>query len=125
MDHAGAERKAPAMTTETDVSARQPYTGVLPSQRILEMVRTGEISTVLGNFDTDQIQPASIDLRLGDYAYPVDTSFLPGQEAGVDRVGVVAQAQIDARRLDLVGVEVAEYGRDLAGPHHLQDALRG
>lgn len=27
----------------------------------------------------DQIQPASIDLRLGDYAYPVDASFLPGK----------------------------------------------
>jgi len=27
----------------------------------------------------DQIQPASIDLRLGEYAYPVDASFLPGK----------------------------------------------
>ena len=27
----------------------------------------------------DQIQPASIDLRLGDFAYPVDASFLPGK----------------------------------------------
>ena len=27
----------------------------------------------------DQIQPASIDLRLGDCAYPVDASFLPGK----------------------------------------------
>ena len=27
----------------------------------------------------EQIQPASIDLRLGDYAYPVDASFLPGK----------------------------------------------
>jgi dCTP deaminase len=27
----------------------------------------------------DQVQPASIDLRLGEYAYPVDASFLPGK----------------------------------------------
>src|SRR5579859_7712480 len=100
MDHAGAERKAPAMTTETDVSARQPYTGVLPSQRILEMVRTGEISTVLGNFDTDQIQPASIDLRLGDYAYPVDTSFLPGQ--GTKVLDKMRQLDADIERFKIV-----------------------
>ena len=54
------------------------YTGILPSQKIQEMLNSGEIKTVM-NLDHDQVQPASIDLRLGDYAYPVDTSFLPGK----------------------------------------------
>ena len=31
----------------------------------------------------DQIQPASIDLRLGEYAIPVDASFLPGKDMKV------------------------------------------
>jgi len=55
------------------------YTGILPSQKIHEMLISGEISTMMMPPDHDQIQPASIDLRLGDYAYPVDTSFLPGK----------------------------------------------
>ena len=55
------------------------YTGILPSQKIKEMLNGGEIKTMLMPFDHDQVQPASIDLRLGDCAYPVDTSFLPGK----------------------------------------------
>ena len=46
------------------------YTGILPSQKIEEMLSSGEIKTTMIPFDHDQVQPASIDLRLGDYAYP-------------------------------------------------------
>ncbi|MCR4299464.1 MAG: 2'-deoxycytidine 5'-triphosphate deaminase [Gallionella sp.] len=53
-------------------------TGIFPSQKIKEMLNSKEIGTVM-NLDHDQVQPASIDLRLGDYAYPVRTSFLPGK----------------------------------------------
>ena len=68
--------------TAGDVSVRQSvYTGILPFQAIREMVDGGEIraTEILGAIEADQIQPASIDLRLGPYAYPVDTSFLPGR----------------------------------------------
>ena len=54
------------------------YTGILPSRKIKEMLNRNEIKMMI-NLDHDQVQPASIDLRLGDYAYPVDTSFLPGK----------------------------------------------
>ena len=58
-------------------------TGILPYQAIVEMVQNGEIkpSEILhdARIEPDQIQPASIDLRLGNFAYPVDTSFLPGR----------------------------------------------
>ncbi len=65
-------------------AARSPvYTGILPSQKIRGMLSAGEIlpAGILQDNDIapDQIQPASIDLRLGDYAYPVDASFLPGR----------------------------------------------
>jgi dCTP deaminase len=87
------------------------YTGVLPSQAILEMTRTGEITTVLEAFDADQIQPASIDLRLGRFAYAVDTSFLPGR--GVKVLEKMGQLDADYERfkISLERGAVLEKGR--------------
>ncbi len=56
--------------------------GILPSQTIRKMIGLGEISALEPIVDS-QIQPASIDLRLGNYAYPVATSFLPGENTTV------------------------------------------
>ena len=52
-------------------------TGILPSQKIKEMMASGKIllSDPLLN---DQVQPASLDLRLGHKAYRVRASFLAG-----------------------------------------------
>ncbi|MBI5438207.1 MAG: 2'-deoxycytidine 5'-triphosphate deaminase [Nitrosomonadales bacterium] len=87
------------------------YTGILPSQKIEEMLCGGEISTMLRPPDHDQVQPASIDLRLGDYAYPVDTSFLPGKGMKV----IEKMKQLDDRfadfRIDLSQGAVLEKGR--------------
>lgn len=57
------------------------YTGILPCQKISEMVANAEIAPleILSQILADQVQPASIDLRLGDCAYPLDASFLPGK----------------------------------------------
>src|ERR1700761_3695107 len=110
MDHAGAEREAPAMNTETDVGVRQTYTGVLPSQKIHEMARDREILS-LGNIEDDQIQPASIDLRLGDYAYPVDTSFLPGRDTRVHEKMRQLDADFARFKIDLRNGAVLEKGR--------------
>ena len=44
----------------------------------------------------DQIQPASIDLRLGEVAYRVRASFLPGARASVrDKLDLLSMHQID------------------------------
>ena len=88
------------------------YTGILPSQKIIEMLNNGEIKTaVLTKIDDDQVQPASIDLRLGDYAYPVDTSFLPGKGMRV----LEKLKQLDDRfadfKIDLSNGAVLEKGR--------------
>ena len=87
------------------------YTGILPNQRIQEMLNNGEISTMMMPPDHDQIQPASIDLRLGDYAYPVDTSFLPGKGVKV----IEKLKQLDDRfadfKIDLSKGAVLEKGR--------------
>ena len=51
--------------------------GVIPSQTIREMLADGRI-TATHPVPEGQIQPASLDLRLGTVAYRVRASFLPG-----------------------------------------------
>ncbi|PIB24300.1 2'-deoxycytidine 5'-triphosphate deaminase [Amylibacter kogurei] len=53
------------------------YHGVLPSQAITSMLARGEIN-VTDPIPAGQIQPASLDLRLGRKAYRVRASFLAG-----------------------------------------------
>jgi dCTP deaminase len=53
-------------------------TGILPSQTIRTFIDAGKIISPVEVAD-DQIQPASIDLRLGKVAYEVRASFLPSQ----------------------------------------------
>lgn len=93
-------------------SPRTPdYTGILPSQKIKAMLLGAEISTMLMPIEQDQVQPASIDLRLGHCAYPVDTSFLPGKGMKV----LDKMKQLDERfadfRIDLSQGAVLEKGR--------------
>jgi len=58
-------------------------TGILPSQLLRDAIeRTREIQS-LEPIEDDQIQPASLDLRLGAVAHRVRASFLPGRERTV------------------------------------------
>ena len=57
-------------------------TGILPSQAIRAMIAGGEILAA-PEIETNQIQPASLDLRLGKVAYRIRASFLPGPDATV------------------------------------------
>ena len=52
-------------------------TGILPDRDIAALFAAGALSAPRP-LDADQIQPASLDLRLGDIAYRVRASFLPG-----------------------------------------------
>jgi dCTP deaminase len=56
--------------------------GILPARLIAEYCEQGLIKTDR-KLDSDQIQPASLDLRLGEWAYRVRASFLPGPKATV------------------------------------------
>ena len=80
-------------------------TGVCPNQQIQTMIAKGEIladSPVL----EAQVQPASLDLRLGDVAYRVRASFLAGEGHRVtDRL-----AEFEMHRIDLSGGAVLEKG---------------
>src|SRR5579862_9560020 len=50
-------------------------TGILPSQDIEELISSGRI-TAAEPITADQVQPSSLDLRLGPVAYRVRASFL-------------------------------------------------
>lgn len=57
-------------------------TGVLPFQILEQLIRSRAIVSTV-EIDLDQIQPASLDLRLGRRAYRVRASFLAGPNATV------------------------------------------
>ena len=98
-------------------------TGVLPSQHIKEMISSGVISGTPAVIP-EQIQPASLDLRLGKIAYRVRASFLAGEDASVsERI-----AEFEMHRVDLEGGAVLEKGcvyvvplmEELDLPNHIQ-----
>ena len=57
-------------------------TGILPDQDIAALFASGALKSERA-LDSDQIQPASLDLRLGATAYRVRASFLPGPDSTV------------------------------------------
>ena len=80
-------------------------TGVLPSQAIRELIEQGNIRAENAIEDA-QIQPASLDLRLGAVAHRVQASFLPGEGATVkDKI-----AQFGLHALDITDSAVLETG---------------
>ena len=85
--------------TETERS-----TGLLPSQALRGLVKLGHEITSPAGIGDDQIQPASLDLRLGEVAYRVRASFLPGARHTVkDKLD-----QLSMHRIDLTGGTVLE-----------------
>ncbi len=82
-----------------------PAAGVLPSQQIAAMIASGAIAADPA-IDPAQVQPASLDLRLGPVAYRVRASFLAGHGTSVaDRL-----AEFEMHRFDLAGGAVLEKG---------------
>ena len=69
--------------------------GILPCQAIEALIEGGAIAADKA-FDADQVQPASIDLRLGAKAWRVRASFLPGAGRKVaERIPAVAMHRLD------------------------------
>ncbi len=87
-----------ASSSRTGQAMRQESTareGILPSQSLAELIRSGHISAAESMSD-GQIQPASIDLRLGSRAYRVRASFLPGKDQTVgQRVDSLTMHEFD------------------------------
>ena len=71
-------------------------TGILPSHVLKRLIRARKEILSADDFEDGQIQPASIDLRLGAVAYRVRASFLTGPNATVeDKLSSVFMHQID------------------------------
>jgi dCTP deaminase len=92
---------------DTNASTVRPAlpVGVLPVQAIESLVAEGHI-TLAQPLLPGQIQPASLDLRLGAKAYRVRASFLPGREVSVEE----RLAEVKLHEIDLSQGAVLETG---------------
>jgi len=84
-------------------SAQPRTTGILPSQEITNLIARGSISASPA-INPDHIQPASLDLRLGDMAHRVRASFLPGPNSTVE----AKIKELRMTRVDLTAAPVFE-----------------
>jgi dCTP deaminase len=93
--------------------------GILPCQSIESLIAAGAITASVP-FDHDQVQPASLDLRLGARAWRVRASFLPGLGRRVAaRIEDVAMHELDLTKgavLERGCVYIAEIAERLALP---------
>lgn len=88
--------------TSGDVTAAN---GILPVQQLYQAIERGEISAT-NEFTAQQMQPASIDLRLGMRGWRVQSSFLPGGSEPVAE----KLARLAMHEIDLTGGAVLERG---------------
>jgi dCTP deaminase len=84
-------------------SAQPRTTGILPSQDISNLIVRGSIIAAPA-INPDHIQPASLDLRLGDMAHRVRASFLPGPNSTVE----AKIKELRMTRVDLTAAPVFE-----------------
>lgn len=92
--------------------------GILPNQSIETLIAQGSILSE-DRFDADQVQPASLDLRLGSRCWRVRASFLPGRHTVAERIRDVAMHELDLSKgavLERGCVYIAELQERLALP---------
>jgi dCTP deaminase len=72
--------------------------GVLPSQFLAQAIDSGVVSAGGFTIPKENIQPASLDLRLGEVAYRIRCSFLPGRHSVSDRLKDYVIDELDLHR---------------------------
>jgi dCTP deaminase len=99
--------------------------GILPARQIEEFCTRGIIKLAYA-LDADQIQPASLDLRLGKVAYRVRASFLPGPKLRVsDKLKNLVLHEIDLSNgavLETGCVYIVPLQESLALPNNISAA---
>jgi len=90
---------APSATTDLGLP---PGQGVLPSQWLHAAIRAGAIDAGGFTIPHENIQPASLDLRLGEKAYRIRCSFLPGSDTVERRLKDFIVDEIDLHREGVV-----------------------
>ena len=79
--------------------------GILPAQAIRALISSGALK-LEQPLDDGQLQPASIDLRLGQAAYRVRASFLPGRKVNIaEKI-----KDLSLHKIDLTSGAVLETG---------------
>src|SRR5205807_785615 len=72
--------------------------GVLPAQQLRDAVREERVLAGQWRIPGEAVQPASLDLRLGEHAWALRCSFLPDSDSTVEeKVGDLAFERIDLR----------------------------
>ena len=80
------------------IGARVRAPGVLPAQRLRRAISEEWIRSDPYRIPPASIQPASLDLRLGEFAWALRCSFLPDRESKVeDKIQGIAFQQVDLR----------------------------
>ena len=88
---------APELFPNPEEGNQEPRrgTGILPVQEIRALIRDKHIEAT-AEITEDQIQPASVDLRLASTAYRVRASFLPGPDLKVkEKIAVLGMHEVD------------------------------
>ena len=88
---------APELFPDPEEGSQEPRhgTGILPVQEIRALIRDKHIEAT-AEITEDQIQPASVDLRLGSTAYRVRASFLPGPDLKVkEKIAALGMHEVD------------------------------
>ena len=88
-----------ALKSSRNAGAATHANGILPSQDLQALARAATEIRASRPIQPDQIQPASLDLRLGPVAYRVRASFLPGKNATVkERLQDLTMHEMDISR---------------------------
>lgn len=78
--------------------AGTPSTGVLPAQRLREAIANEWMVAGAWRIPNESVQPASVDLRLGEHAWALRCSFLPDSDSTVEeKIEDIAFERIDLR----------------------------
>ncbi|MCH6576975.1 MAG: 2'-deoxycytidine 5'-triphosphate deaminase [Proteobacteria bacterium] len=88
---------APELFPNPEEGSQEPRrgTGILPVQEIRALIRDKHIEAT-AEITEDQIQPASVDLRLASTAYRVRASFLPGPDLKVkEKIAALGMHEVD------------------------------
>ena len=81
-----------------DARPSRPRAGLLAAQHLQELIASMRLTAAVP-IETAQVQPASLDLRLGPVGYRVQASFLPGERATVmERIDELRMHELDLTR---------------------------
>jgi dCTP deaminase len=79
-----------------------PGDGVLPNQWLTAAIREGVVDAGEFTIPANNVQPASLDLRLGESAYRMRCSFLPDRATVESKLGDLVLESLDLHRAGVV-----------------------